>query len=126
MGSGSFFSLYYQAIVDRKRHFRLRLLIMNKIYNKYGSFLNLRAFSKGLSLLLLAWCLIPSTPVQARSKKVYKQKTYINFEETLVEGTSRSPYSSYLFKKKESLVNDLSQWKPDWRNRIWKSRTKLK
>lgn len=56
----------------------------------------------------------------------YKKKTYINFDEALVEGKSRSPYSSYLFKKKEAAVNDLSQWKPDWRNSIRTSRTKLK
>ena len=85
-----------------------------------------RPFPKGLSLLLLAWILIPSTPTQARSETSYKKKTYINFDEALVEGKSRSPYSSYLFKKKEAAVNDLSQWKPDWRNSIRTSRTKLK
>lgn len=85
-----------------------------------------KPFPKGLSLLLLAWTIIPSTPTQAGSKNSYKQKTFINFEEALVEGKSRSPYSSYLFKKKEAALSDLSQWKPDWRDSIRQSREKLK
>ena len=85
-----------------------------------------KSLPKGLSLLLLAWLVIPSTPTQAESKNSYKQKTFINFEESLVEGKSRSPYSSYLFKKKEAALNDLSQWKPDWRTSIRQSRDKLK
>lgn len=98
----------------------------NNISSSKGFKRFLVPFPKGLSLLLLAWILIPSTPVQAGSKKTYKKKTYVNFDEALVEGKSRSPYSSYLFKKKEALVNDLSQWKPDWRTKIRKSRAKLK
>lgn len=96
----------------------------NKLFNTFSK--ALQPFPKGLSLLLLAWIIIPSTPTQARSETSYKKKTYINFEDALIEGKSRSPYSSYLFKKKEAAVNDLSQWKPDWRNSIRASRNKLK
>ncbi len=94
---------------------------------KKGSEPFLVPFPKKFSLFLFfTWALIPSTLAQAESKKIYKEKTYVNFDEALVEGKGRNPYSSYLFKKKEALVNDLSQWKPDWKTKIRKSRAKLK
>ena len=44
----------------------------------------------------------------------YKKQTNVDFEEALVEGKSRKPYSSYLTQQKESAFSDLYEWSPDF------------
>lgn len=55
---------------------------------------------------------LSATSVAAPAPK-YKKHTVVDFEEALVEGKSRKPYSAYLYKQKEEGSADLSKWKID-------------
>ena len=73
--------------------------------------------------LLASYYLVHANLAFAEEK--YKKKTFVNFEESLVEGKSRSPYSSYLFKKRENSIRNLSNWKPNWNASLSSTRKKL-
>jgi len=46
----------------------------------------------------------PATPVEPAKRKriVYKEKTYLDFEDTIVNGNLRSPDGSFEFRKNQS------------------------
>ena len=46
----------------------------------------------------------PSQPAEAGKRKriVYKEKTYLDFEDTIVNGNLRAPDGSFIFRKNQS------------------------
>lgn len=48
----------------------------------------------------------------------YKKQTVVDFEDALIEGKSRKPYSAYLSKQKEEEMHSLFQWDLDWDHRL--------
>jgi hypothetical protein len=41
----------------------------------------------------------PAAPAQPRKKIVYREKSYFEFEDTLINGNLRSPDGSFIFRK---------------------------
>jgi len=76
----------------------------------------------GLTSLLLTLSLLVSPPNIAFSSTLkalkYKKNTVIDFDEALVEGKSRKPYSEYLYKQKEQLSAELLNWEFDFNKNI--------
>ncbi len=69
-----------------------------------------------LTSTILTLTLLVSTPcvVEASSPTPkYKKHSVVDFDEALVEGKSRKPYSAYLYKQQEQRLQDLSTWTLD-------------
>ena len=77
-----------------------------------------------LAVILLHFIFIPL----ARSEKPvrYKKQTVVDFEDALVEGKSRKPYSAYLSKQKSEEMHDLFDWDLDLNHRIGLSGDEVK
>lgn len=48
----------------------------------------------------------------------YKKQTVVDFEDALIEGKSRKPYSAYLSKQKDEEMRGLFDWDLDWERRV--------
>lgn len=68
-------------------------------------------------LVLLQLAFAPSA--QSEGKQVhYKKQTVVDFEDALIEGKSRKPYSAYLSKQKNEEMRNLFDWDLDWNHRV--------
>ncbi len=56
----------------------------------------------------------------------YKKQTVVDFEDALIEGKSRKPYSAYLSKQKSEEMRDLFDWDLDWAHRVRLSQDEVK
>jgi hypothetical protein len=62
-------------------------------------------------------------PIAHPEKQVhYKKQTTVDFEDALIEGKSRKPYSAYLSKQKSYEMRNLFDWDLDWEHRVGLSR----
>ncbi len=88
------------------------------------SIINIQAKELGLRLLLLgilAAFLHPSLSLTADAKDApvrYKKQTVVDFEDALIEGKSRKPYSAYLSKQKDEEMRGYFDWDLDWQRRV--------
>lgn len=64
-------------------------------------------------------------PASSEGATVYKKKTVVDFEEALIEGKSRKPYSAYLYQQKAPDASALAEWQLDFQKRAGMSRTKI-
>ncbi len=57
--------------------------------------------------------------------KRFKKQTVVDFEDALIEGKSRKPYSAYLSKQKKDEFQDLFSWELDLDKRVQSSTKSL-
>ena len=77
-----------------------------------------------LILTLLVSTPHPSEAAEMRTQK-YKKNTSVDFDEALVEGKSRKPYSAYLYKQQEQRAQSLSSWSLDLSKKLELSSARL-
>ena len=60
----------------------------------------------------------------AKASPHYKQKSVVDFDDAVVEGKSRKPYSTYLSKENEGNFSDVNSWSLDFSKRLKHSQLK--
>ena len=94
--------------------------VPNNLSPEKGSKINI------LSLLIFCLLCAPATTVAGENKAPkFKKNTVIDFEEALVEGKSRKPYSAYLYQHQAPALQDLSRWQPDFSKQVELTKAKI-
>lgn len=69
-----------------------------------------------LFVALLQFSFIPHA-IAGEAPTRYKKQTVVDFEDALIEGKSRKPYSAYLSKQKDEEMRSYFDWDLDWQRR---------
>jgi hypothetical protein len=64
-------------------------------------------------------------PNQGQGATKYKKSTTVDFDEALIEGKSRKPYSAYLYQQQNASPDALAAWDLDFKKRSAMSRSKF-
>ncbi len=77
-----------------------------------------------MRILALLGLVLMNPPVALAKAPHYKQKSVVDFDDALVEGKSRKPYSTYLSKENAGDFRDVNSWGLDFASRQRSARLK--